>query len=49
MSEEMSSGCGYVEPEGLVSSVVQSSEGLLGIPNLKTDESRVKSALTGKD
>lgn len=35
MSIEMSSGYRDVEPEGLVSSVVQLSMGLLGIPNLK--------------
>lgn len=35
MSIEMSSGYRDVEPEGLVSSVVQLSMGLVGIPNLK--------------
>lgn len=45
----MSSGCGDVEPEGLVSSVVQSMEGLLGIHNLNTGGSTAKSAITRKD
>lgn len=49
MSIEMSSGCGDVEPEGLVSSVVQSMEGLLGIHNLNSGGSTAKSALTRPD
>lgn len=38
MSIEMSSGCRDVEPEGLMSSALQWSEGPLGIPNINTEE-----------
>lgn len=38
MSIEMSSGCRDVEPEALMSSALQWSEGPLGIPNINTEE-----------